>query len=152
MELRMQCYCPDFQHSLSVGWISMYTLGKPWRVTGTCGMFSKRLEFTKYVYDTYVSLLKSNFFFVFTKNQTSIQHPPSRSGIIIPSTLGRHEESSSPGWKGPRPQRSLSFTLINDAFRRALLPLRFIRQDRICSLSTVIYYGSSIILNRLPLL
>lgn len=115
-------------------------------------VLQKIIEFTKYVYDTYVSLFKSNFFLYLLKirHQFNILLPEATQSFL--ESWGGTRKAILQYWRGPQPQRSLSFMEINDAFREALLPLRFIRQNKICSLSTVIYYGSSIILNRLPLI
>lgn len=52
--------------------------------------------------------------------------------------------------RGPQPKRSFAFVEISDVFREELFCLDDpVRQNRICSFAVVIYYGSSIILNRL---
>lgn len=96
------------------------------------------------------------FFFVFTKTQTSIQHRPSRSNITIPLILGWlflcwHEESNSPIQEGPHNLKEGWPSWKSVMFSEKLFCLDApVRQHSICSFVTVIDYGASIILNRLP--
>lgn len=92
------------------------------------------------------SFIQKVFFFWFTENQTSIQHPPSITNMIIPLILGSyclcwHEGKQFCSWRGPQPRRRSTFIEINDAFREALLPHDPATQKRIHSFATVIYYA-----------
>lgn len=134
----------------------MNIVEKHWMVTRTWGMFSKRLEFIRYTALCFFIQKVNFFFFVFTKTQTSIQHRPSRSNITIPLILGWlflcwHEESNSPIQEGPHNLKEGWPSWKSVMFSEKLFCLDApVRQHSICSFVTVIDYGASIILNRLP--